>query len=148
MAHAVRAFNLGKHADLGACALQNTGMSSLRQIPAMPALFLMPSCMPADIMEAVERTLLRQPVLQLVDHVRIAHKRQRIVIYAHVHTELDVQPVALGDGRQVGALASDVQMPPARRPPLCCVAYKHTACNEGSTSVKATTYLSMRTVTS
>ncbi len=60
------------------------------------------------------RTLLRQPVLELVDDVGVAHEGECVVVDAHVHAELDVQPVALRDRRQVRALAPDVQVPPAR----------------------------------
>ncbi len=59
------------------------------------------------------RTLLRQVALELVDDVGVAHEGQRVVIDAHVHSKLDVQPVSLCDGRQVGALPPDVQVAPA-----------------------------------
>ena len=59
---------------------------------------------------------MRQPVLELIDDVGVADKGERVVVDAHVHAELDVQPVALRDGRQVCALPADVQVPPASRP--------------------------------
>lgn len=58
-------------------------------------------------------TLLRQPALELIDDISISHKGQRIVVHPHIHPKLDVQPVALCYGGQVGALASDVQVTPA-----------------------------------
>ena len=57
-------------------------------------------------------TLRGQEALELVDDVGVAHKGQRVVVDVHVHAEFDVQPVALRDGRQVGALAADVQVAP------------------------------------
>ncbi len=59
-------------------------------------------------------TLLREPALELIDDVSIPHKGQRIIVYPDIHPKLDVQPVALSDGREIGALPSDVQMPPAK----------------------------------
>jgi hypothetical protein len=59
--------------------------------------------------------VLDEVLLELVDDVGGAHEGQRVVVHAHVDAELEVQPVLVRDGRQVGALAPDVQVPPASR---------------------------------
>lgn len=60
-------------------------------------------------------TLFCKVGLELVDDICAAHKRQCIVVYAHVNAKLKVQPIFLCDGRQVGALSPDVQVPPAQQ---------------------------------
>ena len=62
-------------------------------------------CQHADL-----RPLLRQIALELVDHVGVAHERQRVVVDAHVDAELQVEPVLVCDGRQVGRFPPDVEV--------------------------------------
>lgn len=61
--------------------------------------------------------MLSEVLLQLVDDFRGAHERQSVVVDAHVDAELEVQPVLVCDGRQIGALAADVQVPPESKKP-------------------------------
>ena len=60
-------------------------------------------------------TLLTEVPLELINNVSVADEGQCVVVDADINTKLDVSPVLVCDGGQVGTLAPDVQMPPARR---------------------------------
>jgi hypothetical protein len=59
------------------------------------------------------RTLVDQPGLELVNDLRGPHKGERVKVDPCVQAELEVGPVSVGDGRQVGRLAADVEVTPA-----------------------------------
>lgn len=48
--------------------------------------------------------------LELVDALGVAHKGERVKVDARLDAKVDVAPVALRDGRQVGRLAADVEV--------------------------------------
>ena len=58
-------------------------------------------------------TLVGEVSLELVDDFCITHEREGIVVYAHINAKFQVQPILVCDGRKIGTLPSDVEMPPA-----------------------------------
>lgn len=62
--------------------------------------------------------MLSQVAFELVDDFGVAYEGEGVVVYPHVDAELQVQPILVSDGRQVGALAADVQVTPAGAPEI------------------------------
>mmetsp|Transcript_24011 Transcript_24011/g.61586 ORF Transcript_24011/g.61586 Transcript_24011/m.61586 type:complete len:292 (-) Transcript_24011:880-1755(-) len=58
------------------------------------------------------RALLIHKGFQIVNDLGIPDKRQGEVVHVHIDTKLQVLPIAVGDGRQIGRLSADVEMPP------------------------------------
>lgn len=59
------------------------------------------------------RAVAPQVGLQLPDALSISHEGEGVEVHAHPDAKVDVLPVLVSDGRQVGRLASNVEMPPA-----------------------------------